>query len=284
MDAQDDQTVSIPDTGLAGAIRTQLGLGADTDITSATMLKLTELVAGGWNISNLNGLEHATNLQTLQLMINQISDLQPLAQLTNLQKLYLSDNQISNIQPLAQLTNLQTLELANNQITDVTPLAQLVNLKKLFLAGNPLGDTSPLANLNLTSVDIKIKKAAAEPTQNTDAPAQNTGDPTLLSDLVVPGIRVSKTTLAPGEQFTVFATVKNRGGNRSDSGTLNFLYSTTNTVNPSDATVGIGGARLDPLDPNRQTELSRSVTAPRQAGTYYYSACAVFCPRRGRFE
>ena len=149
--------VSIPDDGLADAIRTQLGLKVDAPITQEDMLNLTTLGAQDMGISDLTGLEHATNLQTLNLDKNQISDLQPLENLANLTDLILSDNQIIDLAPLAGLTNLRQLLLNRNQIEDVTPLAGLVNLEVLWIGSNPLGDLSPLVKLvNLRQVDVRI--------------------------------------------------------------------------------------------------------------------------------
>lgn len=51
-------------------------------------------------IRNLEGLQYATNLKSLDLSGNQITDLKPLAGLTNLTYLDLSDNQITDIGPL----------------------------------------------------------------------------------------------------------------------------------------------------------------------------------------
>ena len=93
VDAQGGQTVSIPDTKLAISIRIELDLPVDADITAADMLKLTGLLAINIGISDLTGLEHATNLRHLDLSNNR----------------NLFNNQISNLQPLTQLNKLHTL-------------------------------------------------------------------------------------------------------------------------------------------------------------------------------
>ena len=168
----DADIVSVPDNGLAKAIRLHFGL-EDLDnapITVEMMKDLGELRAesGWWNwdgspkISDLTGLEYATNIHTLYLNDNQISNLQPLENLPKLRVLVLFNNQISNLQPLATLKNsLETLQLQNNRINDVTPLAGLTKLWALFLEGNPLGDTSSLANLNLRNKDFEITQPVA---------------------------------------------------------------------------------------------------------------------------
>ena len=98
-------------------------------------------------VRDLTGLEHATQLTTLDLSSNQISDITPLGSLTRLTELDLSSNQISDITPLARLTQLTELDLNDNQIRDVSSLARLTQLTELELRGNQIRDTSPLTQL-----------------------------------------------------------------------------------------------------------------------------------------
>jgi len=79
------------------AVEQTLGV---TDPTASDMLGLTNLYASWRGISDLTGLEYATNLTWLDLNHNQISDLSPLAGLTNLTQLGLWSNQISDLSPL----------------------------------------------------------------------------------------------------------------------------------------------------------------------------------------
>ncbi|MXV72841.1 leucine-rich repeat domain-containing protein, partial [Candidatus Poribacteria bacterium] len=81
------QVVNIPDPNLAAAIRAKLGVGT---LTTHTMLALTDLSAGGYEIEDLTGLEHAHNLRSLSLRDNNISDISPLAELKNKKLSYLS--------------------------------------------------------------------------------------------------------------------------------------------------------------------------------------------------
>ena len=134
------------------------------------MLKLERLDAGGnRDITDLTGLEHATNIRSLGLYHNPIIDIGPLAHLTklegfnlwgcrivdldplrnlkNLRSIILGNNRISDLSPLAELTNLTFIELESNRISDVSPLAGLINLTGLQLDGNQIADFSPLASL-----------------------------------------------------------------------------------------------------------------------------------------
>ena len=117
------QTVNIPDLNLHNAIWHDLGYLPDGSIPAALMATLTELDAPNANITNLTGLEAATNLTQLNLDNNSISDISAIANLTNLTSLSLSGNSISDISPLVANTG-----LGNGDLVDVTD--------------NPLNDAS----------------------------------------------------------------------------------------------------------------------------------------------
>ena len=166
-----DKLVDIPDSNLRTAIEKALGKASGVTITTEDMKHLPQLIAPNASITDLTGLEHATNLTLLNLSDNSISDISPLAGLNNLAELYLSDNSISDISPLAGLNNLIwldlnnnsisdlsplkglnnlliSLELSDNSISDISPLAGLTNLRILGLSGNSISDISPLKGLN----------------------------------------------------------------------------------------------------------------------------------------
>ena len=161
-------TIQFSDVFLARTVRIALGLpiGADT-LPKTELAKLTVLDATGIDITDLTGLEHATQLTVLNLEKNDISDITPLTQLTQLTELDLSANQIRDITPLTQLTQLTELDLSANQIRDVTPLTGLISLERLHLAKNPIETTYPLhilldANPDL-DIDITITDAVPFP-------------------------------------------------------------------------------------------------------------------------
>jgi len=134
-----------PDANLKAAVEAALG---KTNPTPTDMLGLTSLIANSKGITNLTGLEYATNLTVLSLCYNHsIMDISPLAGLTSLTALYLDINQIIDIRPLAGLTNLTYLDLSHNQITDISPLAGLTSLTHLRLCDNQISDIGSLAGL-----------------------------------------------------------------------------------------------------------------------------------------
>ncbi len=159
--------VEFADVNLAKAVRKHLKLyiGDDVDILKIPKAELVELKYLDYDldydthissrISDLTGLEHATQLITLSLRRNNINDITPLTQLTQLTTLALSSNNISDITPLASLIQLTTLNLYNNNIIDITALTQLTQLTKLYLGRNQINDITPLTPLTqLRNLDL----------------------------------------------------------------------------------------------------------------------------------
>ena len=142
------QVVDIPDPNLRAAIADALDVPHGAPITQADMRQLTSLNAAARQITNLAGLEYATNLTELRLGENPITDISPLAHLTQLGFLRLNDcRTIDDISPLAHLTQLTVLDLDRNLIVDIGPLAGLTALTSLDIRSNQIENLSPLANL-----------------------------------------------------------------------------------------------------------------------------------------
>ena len=150
------QIVDIPDANLRAAIETELGKASGDTITAADMATLTWLDFGGANISDLTGLEGATNLTALDLIGNNISDISAISGLTNLESLNLGRNRILDISAVSGLTNLTSLWLYGNDISDISVVSGLTNLTGLYLQNNDISDisvVSGLTNLSVLSLD-----------------------------------------------------------------------------------------------------------------------------------
>ena len=141
------QVVDIRDPNLERAIQEELGIPAAAPVTQPEISQLTGLTATDIGITDLIGLEHATNLSFLDIGGNQIRDIRPLAGLINLTGLSLANNPVEDITPLADLINLTSLNLAGNGVESLEPLAGLVQLQRLDLFYNRVKDLTPLANL-----------------------------------------------------------------------------------------------------------------------------------------
>ena len=155
--------VYIPDPNLRAAIETAVSKTLGGAITARDMEALTRLSARNSNVTDLTGLEFATNLTYLHLggktvggtwvNNNLITDISALAGLTNLTELYLDNNTITDIVVLAGLTNLTELYLYDNAITDISSLAKLTKLRELWLQRNTITEISALVGLtNLTEL------------------------------------------------------------------------------------------------------------------------------------
>ena len=82
---------------------------------------------------------------------------------------------------------------------------------------------------------------------------------------------VSDNTLTTGQSFTLRATVRNSGTDRSDATTLRYYRSTDATISASDTQIGMDA--IHPLDASDVSAESIPLTAPSTRGTYYYGAC-----------
>ena len=145
--------IDIPASNLRAAIASALGKPPSAPIVRGHLENLTDLVAQNANISDLTGLEGATNLRILDLGAeyveaenrlinsNSVSDITPLAGLTNLTDLHLRNNSVSDISAVSGLTNLRTLDLNRNSISDISPLVEntgLAGSDEVHLRENPL--------------------------------------------------------------------------------------------------------------------------------------------------
>ena len=90
-------------------------------------------------------------------------------------------------------------------------------------------------------------------------------------DLVVQSPSVSNNNVASGATFTLSATVRNEGDGSSAPTTLRYYRSTDKTVSAGDAEVGTDA--VDGLAASGASAASINLTAPSDAGTYYYGAC-----------
>ena len=91
-------------------------------------------------------------------------------------------------------------------------------------------------------------------------------------DLVVRSPAVDESSPGAGATFTFSATVANDGDGRSAATTLRYYRSTNTIISTLDTEVGTDG--VAELAAAGTTDESIDLTAPEDAGTYYYGACA----------
>jgi len=151
--AQDpNEPVYFKDANLKAAVEQALG---KTDPNATDMLALTSLDAMGRGITDLTGLEYATELTVLNLSDNRISDISALEGLVNLSSLHLDANQVTDVSALAGLVHLTFLNLTLNSIHDVSTLVGLAELETVLLGRNPISDVGFLAGkMKLTRLGL----------------------------------------------------------------------------------------------------------------------------------
>lgn len=142
------QSVNIPDPALRAAIERALNKDAGEIITQSDMRldTFTFLTANNQGITDLSGLEYATQLEILFLQENSIADITPLSNLTRLTNLYLSHNNITDISPISDISHIHTLLLDNNELSDLNNLPDLTSAKILQFHQNQITDLEPLMN------------------------------------------------------------------------------------------------------------------------------------------
>ena len=119
---------------------------------------------------------------------------------------------------------------------------------------------------NNCSSAVAITVRAPESDQTPD-PIETPDPP----DLIIQSVRVSGNTFAPGETFTLYATVRNQKTGASPGTLLRYYRSSDTTVSSSDTEVGTDA--VSALNAGNTETENISLTAPLAAGTYYYGAC-----------
>ena len=90
-------------------------------------------------------------------------------------------------------------------------------------------------------------------------------------DLIVESPSVSESEVSPGGSFTLSATVRNQGEGRSVATTLRYYRSTNTLITSRDTEVGTDA--VEAIVAAGSSTQSIDLTAPDDAGTYYYGAC-----------
>ena len=103
------------------------------------------------------------------------------------------------------------------------------------------------------AVSVKVTAAAGAPDLSIDTPT------------------VGNSTLVIGYNFSLFATVRNRGSATSEATTLRYYRSTDLTITSGDTEVGTDS--MGSLDSSSSSDQSIGLSAPSTKGTYYFGAC-----------
>ena len=125
-----------------------------SEITKDYLITLREIDLSECSISNLEGLQYATNLNSIDLSKNEIIDASLLSKLQKLSNLELSENKIEDVSFLNNLKKLKNIGLDGNNISHICSLSNLKNLNLINISNNKIRDLSFIRTLH--SKNIKI--------------------------------------------------------------------------------------------------------------------------------
>lgn len=135
----------IPDQQLAECFNEALGRDVNTPITEADVNTFTGgLSCSNRNITNLEGLQHLTTFDYLDLSFNEgVSDINVLSNVTSIGQINLSSTSVSDITALTTVGLEGNVYLENTNISTVAPLAGK-NFTILNIAGTNVTTVAPL--------------------------------------------------------------------------------------------------------------------------------------------
>ncbi len=142
-------STNFPDAGFRNNLMVYFPKGYITqdDVNNRTSLDL-----GNRGISNLQGIEYFTNLQTLFLDNNNLTSLSRLSGLSKLKTLYCNNNQLTSLN-LSYFRNLEYLNCSNNKLT-ILYANNFSGLKTLNCSNNTLLTELYCYEDNLTTLNV----------------------------------------------------------------------------------------------------------------------------------
>lgn len=165
----------IKDTKLEAAVRKALGKPCGV-ITPSDLASLKKLEASFLGITDISGLEHATNLTHLNLSNNPIADITPLSGLIQLKRLLLYKVRISDLKPLADLTNVEFVTFWETNESDLLRLKSWMKLKFIELRLTKVTDYTPLhglPKLKSLSTNRRLIRTNKRPNSSKPSPTAN---------------------------------------------------------------------------------------------------------------
>jgi Leucine-rich repeat (LRR) protein len=120
------------------ALKIRLYGTEEVDLPFYYLEEMEDIDLSGFEIENLDGIEHCRYVQNLDLSRNKISDISEIVNLLNIEELYLQNNQIGLIDVLYNLRKLRILDISANEIDDISPLFGLPKLEYVNVMNNPV--------------------------------------------------------------------------------------------------------------------------------------------------
>jgi len=118
------------------ALKIRLYGTEEIDLPFYYLEEMEEVDLSGFEVENLDGIEHCRYVEKLDLSNNKISDITGIINLVNIEELYLQNNQIGLIDVLYNLRKLRIIDISGNDINDISPLFGLTNLEFVNVMNN----------------------------------------------------------------------------------------------------------------------------------------------------
>ena len=133
-------------SGLAKAVRNELGYSEDETLTYSDLESVTYLAAWEGEFVSIKGISLLKNLEELHIGSGYITDISELGELEHIRCIDIASNYIEDISALAKCSNLSSIYLGGNKITDVSPVADMKSLTFADLNNNFITSIEPLKN------------------------------------------------------------------------------------------------------------------------------------------
>lgn len=152
----------IPDKGLYRAIQDKLGKKRNQTFTEKEAQSITVLEIGyryKIGIKTLKGIEHLSNLKTLDVSGYQLKSLKGIEKLPKLTSLVAEGNKLTNLKSISKAKNLVSLCLERNRLKSLSGIESLKKLKYICVRENKLTSLKGIKNLkNLRRLEADNNK------------------------------------------------------------------------------------------------------------------------------
>lgn len=153
---------TVLDTSFAQALEVEAEIPS-TNFNQQTAKEITELDLSGYALTNIDGIEHFTSLETLILSDNLLTSVDGIEQLTNLVSLDVSFNELTELKLSSPM--IEDINIENNRLTEIDFAEGLTQLHTLNIRDNnieeltALNNSDSLVNLNargnrIMSIDV----------------------------------------------------------------------------------------------------------------------------------
>ncbi len=152
-----NEYVVFKDATLESMVASELDIYSPVPIEEMANLELLR-VFPFYEISHLDGLEHAVNLKHLRIYNSLVGDISPIVNLPKLEHLYLNGHAIDNINEISNISSLRELTLGSANISDISFVQNFNQMTELELYDSFISDITPLLTHedSLTTLNLSM--------------------------------------------------------------------------------------------------------------------------------